>query len=238
MRRLLLALLFCAAAAPLHAQTATLARDIDPRELQDSSAPSQLVALGGKVFFSSGDELWVSDGTSTGTELLADACPGPCSSQPSLLGTVGGILLWTAEGDEARGLWRSDGTRAGTYPLPGPGGVFNVQVVSDHLLIFMGCSAAEGCELWASDGTPPGTRLVKDFTPGPADSNLFLATRGGRTFAILSDPHGDKSLWATDGTEAGTVLVKDFGIGGFEGLAIAGNHLFIDFSTPAEGLEL
>ncbi|HEX9668481.1 MAG TPA: hypothetical protein VGC93_03250, partial [Thermoanaerobaculia bacterium] len=75
----------------LSAQVATLVEDInaaDPFADGPGSYPNRFVSLPGKVVFSASDqagagrEPWVSDGTATGTELLADICPGYCSSEP------------------------------------------------------------------------------------------------------------------------------------------------------------
>ncbi len=67
-----------------------------------------------------------------------------------------------------------------------------------------------GDELWQTDGTPDGTRLVKDITIGNGSSNprQFTAVNGILYFVANSD------LWASDGTPEGTRLVKDFsGVG-------------------------
>src|SRR5436305_7482211 len=175
----LLALL-AALAAPLASQTATLVRDINP--LPDStgsaSLPRDLHAVGAKVFFSaveatSGRELWVTDGTASGTELLADACPGDCSSNPSLLGAVGSTLFWTTFSANGVQLWRSDGTRAGTFPLTGEGIGLNrflnelVYAFSDRLFFFVGCIAPASCQPWASDCTTAGTRPLTDLRSPP-----------------------------------------------------------------------
>jgi len=37
-------------------------------------------------------------------------------------------------------------------------------------LLFQGCEPAHGCELWATDGSNLGTRLLHDLNPGPASS--------------------------------------------------------------------
>ena len=76
-----------------------------------------------------------------------------------------------------------------------------VEALSDELLFFVGCTARTGCELWASDGTRLGTRLVKDFTPEAGDSYLRLWAAGGKVF-ILWGQSQTTSLWASDGTAA------------------------------------
>ncbi|MFN8234116.1 MAG: ELWxxDGT repeat protein [Actinomycetota bacterium] len=67
-----------------------------------------------------------------------------------------------------------------------------------------------GWELWASDGTAQGTRMVKDIRPGrggrpPAP---LIGVDGVLYFAADDGQHG-LELWLTDGTAAGTRMVRD-----------------------------
>jgi ELWxxDGT repeat protein len=83
-------------------------------------APMDLVELNGRVLFvgddpGSGRELWRSDGTPSGTMLLADILPGPSGSSPSGLLRVGGFVYFGADdGAHGREMWRTDATSAGT----------------------------------------------------------------------------------------------------------------------------
>src|SRR5687768_11481487 len=62
---------------------------------------------------------------------------------------------------------------------PGPG------VDLAGALIFPGHSLEAGTELWRSDGTPGGTRLLKDISPGPAGSiPTDLTVFNGRVYFI------------------------------------------------------
>jgi ELWxxDGT repeat protein len=74
-----------------------------------------------------------------------------------------------------------------------------------------------GEELWKSDGTDAGTKLVKDIVPGVGSSepsNLTVA--GNELFFTVSQMYsGATQLWKTDGTEAGTALLKDLGPGDY-----------------------
>jgi ELWxxDGT repeat protein len=58
-----------------------------------------------------------------------------------------------------------------------------------------------GSELWESDGTGAGTRLLKDLCPGECGSlpRAFSPALGRLVFTA-----GDHDLWVTDGTTAGT----------------------------------
>lgn len=74
-----------------------------------------------------------------------------------------------------------------------------------------------GEELWKTDGTDAGTKLVKDIVPGVGSSEPSGLTVVGNEllFTVSLIYSGATQLWKTDGTEAGTVLVKDFGPGAY-----------------------
>ncbi|RFS15332.1 ELWxxDGT repeat protein [Emticicia sp. C21] len=116
-------------------------------------------------------------------------------------------------------LWITDGTPAGTFLLkdintPGRASdIKNVKVVSGKGALKAFFSANNGTlgeELWVTDGTPDGTKLVKDIYPG-SNSSLpsdFVQLQDKVLFSATEPTHG-RELWITDGTEAGTELVKD-----------------------------
>lgn len=156
---------------------------------------SQVVAAGDRVFFRRFDEagdlrLWVSDGTGADTRML------PVPVAPLDLAAVGpGVCFsgWTPElGVEP---WCSDGTPEGTVllrdiapgqvtePEPGPASSMPggwVQVGSH--VVFQATRPDIGRELWETDGTPSGTRLIGDLRAGPSDT---LA----RGLTAVSDDH-------------------------------------------------
>src|SRR4051812_38297199 len=117
-----------AGAGAAMAQTAYLVRDIDAHDhrLDRFFNPDRFFAAGTKVLFTalqkgSDRALWASDGTAGGTELLAYGCPGFCKGELSALATPGPISFFvlhaTAGGPPYSQLWRSDGTRSGTFQL-------------------------------------------------------------------------------------------------------------------------
>lgn len=68
-----------------------------------------------------------------------------------------------------------------------------------------------GRELWCSDGTPAGTRLVADLYPGVIGSDPdHMVVLGDRLLFTAGRPGAGRSLWRTDGTAAGTALVFEF----------------------------
>ena len=58
-----------------------------------------------------GSELWISDGTPAGTQLLADIAPGPADSEPRTFVKYRGRAWFIVDPGD---LWSTDGTVSGT----------------------------------------------------------------------------------------------------------------------------
>lgn len=133
--------------------------------------PGSLVAADGTLFFLApykfftGSYLWKSDGTAVWTVLVSDIYDGAPGIPyiDNLTAFAGGVVFTTAAG----GLWRSDGTPAGTAPVH----LFAARpanlLVANRQLFFAADDGHTGSELWATDGTELGTRLVKDINTAP-----------------------------------------------------------------------
>ncbi|WP_455587796.1 ELWxxDGT repeat protein [Bacteroides sp.] len=80
---------------------------------------------------------------------------------------------------------------------------------------FAASNEAAGEELWVTDGTAAGTKMVKDINPGSASSNVNWLTRFNDKVVFAADNGQDGfELWISDGTEDGTYMIKnihDFG---------------------------
>jgi ELWxxDGT repeat protein len=226
------------------AGTATLLRDIQPVlggpswSAGVSGAPLSLgrVALLPVTEPSSGNELWVSDGTDAGTRPLLDLCPGECSSSFSFLGTAGstGVIRFGRDSRVAP-FWRSDGTRAGTFPLQSPTGAPRVcetgpqSALSNGPTLFFTAQVGDVCGVWITDGTSAGTRPLGAFTAGgELDGINLLAAVGRRVFFLVSMLRGDwtTTLWTSDGTPEGTLPLHVWDSQGPSHLTAAGSRLF------------
>lgn len=143
-------------------------------------------------------------------------------------------------------LWVTNGTPAGTFQLSSTikasGGV-----VLNGKYIFSGSTATDGAEIFISDGTIAGTKLVKDIVAGAAgsDPDGSMAILNGYVYFTATTAATGRELWRTDGTEANTTIVKDI-ISGAPGsndagkyyLTTMGNYLYFDVKTVTEGNEL
>jgi ELWxxDGT repeat protein len=71
-----------------------------------------------------------------------------------------------------------------------------------------------GREVWVSDGTADGSRLLRDICPGTCDSRpRGFALLAGAVYFNADDGARGAELWRTDGTAAGTQLVADLAPG-------------------------
>ncbi len=217
-------------AAPLDAQTAVLLKDIETGDPGAASLfPRELTALGDKLFFLDRfKDLWVTDGTALGTRSLAFLCPLGCGSEERILGHNGRVLFFAVSEAHRLQLWRTDGTRPGTFRVsPAELNVVGeAGVVARGRYHFLACGEG-GCGLWASDGTAAGTVQVLERAAPPES----MIAAGRLVFATFGT-----ELWRTDGAAGGNVLLGTFTRVG-ERWAVAGNRLFF-LADDEQGGEL
>lgn len=198
----------------------TLLKDItglgDPPIL--GTTTNSMIEVNGTLLFNASDgennhgvELWKSDGTEEGTELLVDIHPSEDGFNQGFnkLGDwvyfVGNDSLYGKE------LWKTDGTVEGTTmvkdinPSGNAFGQFHT-IVYQNKLFFNASENNYGFELWCTDGTEQGTFEVADliFNATPfftifQDLLYFQANGSGSGF----------ELYRTDGTIGGTQLFAD-----------------------------
>jgi len=184
-----------------------------------------MTELNGKLYFEAndgvhGEELWTTDGTTGGTDIVADMWPGPGNGFPYCITALNGKLYMGGR-DSLHGqeLWVSDGTAGGTSMLkdiyPGtssglPGNHSAINVINGKLY-FDATTANEGDEFWVSDGTTAGTTLVADIWPGAGSSvpgQYGITVYNNKMYMNAYDSLHGNQLWTSDGTGAGTTLVK------------------------------
>ncbi len=162
------------------AGTFCLAGD-DPDGAPETSL-RDFAVIGGVLYYTAsntslGTELYRSDGTCEGTWCVKDMIAGSGSSSPYGLTDVAGTLYFGT----SAGLWRSDGTTAGTALLsPAVLSSSNqYRAVAGDRLFFAGRQPGGSYSLWVTDGTAGGTVLVSSLYPtlmaGLADRVLFQA---------------------------------------------------------------
>jgi len=240
-----------------------LVKDIIPGSA--SAYPSDLRVLGGYVFFTAwdpahGKALWRTDGTLAGTQLVADPVPGPDSGFMQVLGASGSRLYFALR-EEPSGHMRLYSLKNGTpgvsvkfvATLPKPSG-------DPEVSLYITTSATSGGklylalavygwgpapideQLWVSDGTATGTKMLHHPMSRYDEfgSSLFRVAD-----KVLFNGHADATgleLWVSDGTPGGTQLLQDIAPG--PGTSFArdfiqvGTHVFFIANDGIHGNEL
>jgi len=212
--------------------------DADEYGYSYGSYPYDFVEFNGKLYFGAnnqetGTELYVSDGTSEGTELLVDIYPGENnygvnSSSPSNFVEFNDKLYFSANnGENGNELYVTDGTAEGTQLVsdlrPGEDNYGNVNgaypsdlVEFNDKLYFTANNGENGNELYVSDGTGSGTKLLVDLRTG---EDIFGNTYGsypgnflefnGKLYFSANNGENGGELYVTDGTAGGTELLVD-----------------------------
>lgn len=199
----------------------------------NSSEPGELTAVGDTLYFvaqddMNGRELWKSDGSENGTVLVKDIVPEVNAGNPRMLTAVGDSLYFVWNG-----LWKSNGTESSTvlvHPL-GVSALGNF-TASGNTLFFTAQTPTGTAVLWKSDGTLPGTHLVKDFATVGSSAPHRLFAFGDILVFSATGANRDGQLWKSDGTEAGTRLLKDFGnVDGPARFTTMGNAFYFTVSS-------
>jgi ELWxxDGT repeat protein len=187
-----------------------LVKDVLPGS-ESGALRTWLVNLNGTLLFDAtdgvhGNELWRSNGTATGTTMVKDLSPGPLGNYFYAPTNLGGTLYFADSDTSTHGtLWRTDGTTAGTVALTDLFAAERTYLISVGGTVYFRKlnDSPRTYQLWATDGSPSGTHLVKDFGNPLADSVEHPTDLNGTLYFGVNY----KELWKSDGTEAGTVLV-------------------------------
>lgn len=225
---------------------AVLVRDINPGP---GSADPFVVSLSGltvgdTLYFAAytpgeGEELWRTDGTAAGTQLVNDLDPGSFDGLPELLTPLGdgGIVL--------RGR---DFLGTSVFRLEGDGGMTRLwgnyveELAQAGGLVFADlCTMANGCELYATDGTVAGSRLYADLFDGGSSNPDYLVPLGDRLFFIAEKEDDTTSLWVATPADGGVQRVHTIATAStlpyLTYLVAGANGVFFVPRLPATGRE-
>ncbi len=170
------------------------------------------------------DRFYRSDGTATGTGLLAAPCAPLEGGWISLLyaGTSRAFYGVGCDGNDTA-LWTSDGKAAGTIPLlpagayqyaspfyPAPGWV----EAEGQTYFFQGGNYAAPLELWKTDGTPTGTVRLAVLTDQNGATGALARMGNGELLLLVWEHFASLAVWRSDGTVAGTAVATAVDLGG------------------------
>ena len=164
-----------------------------------------------------GYELWKTDGTEAGTELVKDIYPGPNSSGPQDFYHWNNKVYFSARNSDSSParLWVSDGTAEGTTELYVPQALTGVKYFAgkgEHVYFITQPENTRNTELWRTDGTEDGTnRVFKEV-----DHGLFgLASLYAFGDLLFFTAHGGDAVGTEIHTYNGSAvsLLKDINPG-------------------------
>lgn len=160
-----------------------------------------------------GEELWRTDGTESGTYLVKNINPTGVSKTYDIA-VLNNVMYFLADdGIHGHELWRSDGTTAGTSlvkDLEVNGEILQLWyliVVND--ILFLSLQVNGDSELYRSDGTAAGTYRIKNINPTGGSSPGSITKVGNQVYFVAYEPVYGQELWKSDGTASGTVMIKD-----------------------------
>jgi len=207
-----------------------------------------VIIIGNTGFFVAGDdangyELWKSNGTVAGTKLVKDIYAGVNGSYPFSLFAYKKVVYFGAYDGFGYhySFWKSDGTDKGTEKLANVTIAFfwenfadpanQVYCISNNILYFLGTDFnTYGAELWSTNGTKAGTKIVKDINPYFDSYPNSLTDVNGTLFFSADDGVNGTELWSSKGTANTTKMVKDitpgFGTSLINNFCGVGNKLY------------
>jgi ELWxxDGT repeat protein len=186
-----------------------------------------------------GFKLVRSDGTAAGTSVITDTYISTLGSNPSEMISVNGLVFFRTspdsydylygdtESDGGVDLYRTDGTAAGTYRMPGTFQEWNEMEKVGNALYYT--AETGGWELNKTDGTTTST--VTTGSTGE-ERPIHLTAVGSELYYA----NWLGQLWKTNGTSAGTVMIKD--LYKINSITDVGGKAYVLAETSTGGLEL
>ncbi|PZU83602.1 MAG: hypothetical protein DI529_12375 [Chryseobacterium sp.] len=177
-----------------------LVKDINTVSATAGSGPNNFVEYNGKVYFSAsdgsttGNELWVTDGTEQGTSLVKDLFPGSSSSFPEKMVVYGGKLYFLMSNTGgARQFWETDGTESGTKLVTSLATASNLFVYNDNLYIVARITSTDqaGIELYKVNLGTETLSVSADATkkpviyPNPSKGEINISKVESGTFDLF-----------------------------------------------------
>ncbi len=188
--------------------------------LLNSTYASSFASYKGQVYFLDGG-LWKTDGTAAGT-VRVSTLSHPSSDgsgyggNSKLIVSNNALYFYTGLNVQANGIWRSDGTTAGTQMIREMGAIsvpYTSELVDVNGTVFFAHSIGTSNKaLYKIKDS--NVSLVRDMGLGSAPDFSYFTSFDGKLLFPEYDGGGDYSgvgteLWQSDGTFGGTIVVAD-----------------------------
>ena len=230
-----------------------LVADLSPGRSGIEVDTGAVARLGNRLFFGAwtaetGTELFVTDGTATGTHVVRDVVPGTAGSQPQQLLAFGDRIYYAAQDESGdTELWTTDGTEAGTrrvLDIDPTASSRPRELISlgDRFLFVTSQDAVRGPELWTSQGTATTTKPLTATDLSSIDTPVRL----GSTVVFAGTGDAGTEPYAVDPATGTVTLLRDIapGSGGSlpynlrQAAALGGSLYFAARSGDTQGTEV
>lgn len=171
-----------------------------------ASYPNNLTVSGSHLFFTSGNDLWKTDGIST-SQMGIGGYPN------TLTDHLGTLFFSTNSGGVGYELWKTDGTASGMVKDIVQGSnkssYINAMVSFAGYLFFGAGDNSQNRELWQSDGTELGTFIFQNINPSTemfgngSDPKEFFVL-GNRLYFSANDGSTNVEPWVLSGNTLGS----------------------------------
>jgi ELWxxDGT repeat protein len=226
----------------------TLIRNIN---IGGSADPGNFLSLGDQILFSAHDfdhgrQLWRTDGTESGTFQLQDIVGAGADAHVNLGGPdtiINGVAYFTATeygASASPGLWRTDGTLAGTYKIPGILGLrTHILGGNGSQLLYRALSGAfDRTRLYSWSGSQEQVIAAADALKITSDPGV---TFDGRVcFRAWDVDPRYVDVWCASGMQGDVVRATNFTALGLSAgeMRTLGNKLLVNVlgSAPTNGL--
>jgi ELWxxDGT repeat protein len=202
------------------AEGTNLLKDINPN---GSSSPHNFVKVGNKVFFKTAqNELWQTDGTTEVTVFIYNI-PTPENlyidqGYPQFLITSKNEAYFSnyspqtgyelyKSGGEVAGMKLLKNISTNKEPSINPISNSSTKVQMGGKWYFNGMDS-RGSELWVSDGTPNGTKMVKDLNLGTGHTYIREIVSTNDLLLFTASQNNINKLFRSDGTSEGTFEIQ------------------------------
>jgi ELWxxDGT repeat protein len=218
--------------------------------------PADLTVVGSEVYFSATDfshgyQIWETNGTAAGTQMVSANNPYGGGIFPADLTAVGSELYFVGyDPTDGEQLFESNGTAAGTQivaDIPGangyPGSYPTDLTAAGGLLYFAATDATHGTQLWSANPTTGAvTMLTSGNAKGGGTVPQFITAVGSTAYFSGFDLTNHEQLWASAGTAATTERLTsgNSSQGGVnpQFLTAAGNSLYYSANDGVHGTQL
>lgn len=229
--------------------------------VETGSSPRSFTIAYGKLYFvawtdTHGEELYETDGTANGTKRISDLYPGKHGSFRGELKLFKNKLYFEGISNDniSMELYSFNGTSISLVKDINPtigeysginSGLSQVFMNTTGKLYFKAASSraigtngsiVNNSELWMTDGTTNGTKLVKEIEPGPIASNpqIYASINNKIIFSPILDfgQQDARELWVSDGTANGTKKIVELDSTGVGAFAMKNLYMLGDARNP------